>query len=59
VFVGAAVGWRPEDETPPGAEAIAAHIGEITALDEFDVPATGGHEIKAVIARHGLADPGF
>ena len=59
VFVGAAVGWRPEEETPPGAEEIAAHIDEITALDEFDVPATGGHEIKAVIARHGLSDPGF
>jgi NAD(P)-dependent dehydrogenase (short-subunit alcohol dehydrogenase family) len=59
VFVGAASGWRPDGETPPGAEDIAAHIGEITALDDFDVPATGGHEIKAVIARHGLPGPGF
>lgn len=49
VFLAASDGWVGPRDTPPPAEDIAAHFGEITRVDHFSIPASLADEFVEVV----------
>jgi NAD(P)-dependent dehydrogenase (short-subunit alcohol dehydrogenase family) len=54
VFVGAADGWYSQREPTPTADDVAAHLGEVTAVEPFTVPGSIVEEMEAVAQRLGV-----
>jgi NAD(P)-dependent dehydrogenase (short-subunit alcohol dehydrogenase family) len=54
VFVGLAEGWLAERGSPPSAEEVAAHAGEVSATEPFTIPGSIFDEVGAIVARLGL-----
>ena len=55
VFVGLGEGWLAEPGSPPTAEDIAAHVGDLSATEPFSVPMSIFEEVVGVCARLGIA----
>jgi hypothetical protein len=49
VFLAASDGWVGPRDTPPPAEDIAAHFGEITSVDRFSIPASLADEFVEIV----------
>lgn len=54
VFVGLGEGWVAADGTPPTAESIREHLGEIAATDRFIVPSSIFDEVTQVCSTLGI-----
>ncbi len=51
VFVGLGEGWVADPGTPPTAEAIEAHLGEVAATEPFSVPGSIFDEVQQICTR--------
>jgi hypothetical protein len=54
VFVGLGKGWLAEPGSEPAAEDIAAHLGEMSATEPFEVPASIFDEVLGLCKRLGV-----
>lgn len=54
VFVGLAEGWLADRDATLAAEDIASHLDEISATDDFTIPASSTDEIVALLQRLGI-----
>jgi NAD(P)-dependent dehydrogenase (short-subunit alcohol dehydrogenase family) len=54
VFVGLGDGWVASSDTPPTAEAIEAHLAEVSATEPFTVPGSIFDEVTQICARIGI-----
>jgi NAD(P)-dependent dehydrogenase (short-subunit alcohol dehydrogenase family) len=55
VFVGLGEGWLAEPGSEPTADDVAAHLGAVSALEPFSVPASIFDEVMGICARLGIA----
>jgi NAD(P)-dependent dehydrogenase (short-subunit alcohol dehydrogenase family) len=53
VFVGATVGWYPEDDEPPTVEEFVANLERIDDTSAFDIPISGHEEMQINKERYG------
>ena len=54
VFIGLGEGWVASPDTPPAAEAIEAHVAEVSAIEPFTVPESIFDEVTQICSRLGI-----
>ncbi len=54
VFIGLGEGWVASPGTPPAAEAIEAHLAEVSAIEPFMVPESIFDEVTQICSRLGI-----